>query len=121
MEQAVAKLKTEMEANKENGMVQQVGNYLLQVIAVNPAAVEKVLAADKTIVKSCSAMESAANKARRNYFTDEEGYAEVRKYFGIQGDAVHAPAVQPVPVPPAAPATPQPAIGLDISDLFGDL
>lgn len=123
MEQAVEKLKTEMEANKENGMVQQVGNYLLQVIAVNPAAVEKVLTADKTIVKSCSAMTAAITGKGQNYCSDEEGYSEVRKYFGIQGEAVSAPAVSPAPAAPVlpAPVTPPPAIGLDISDLFGDL
>ncbi|MGN7760482.1 hypothetical protein [Paenibacillus sp. 22594] len=120
MEQAVAKLKTEMEANKGNGMVQQVGSYLLQVIATNPAAVEKVIATDKTIEKSCSAMESAALAKGRNYCSDEEGYAEVRKYYGIEGGAVPAPAVAPAaPAAAPAPVAAPPAFGLDID--FGDL
>lgn len=126
MEQAVNKVKAEIEQAKDNPTIQGIGKYLLQLLEVNPAAAEMVIAEGKNISKAAAAAKSAFQKRAVNgmaMIEDEEVYKEVRKYFGIQADAVPAPAV-PVTaaaVPPPAPVTPPPAIGLDISDLFGDL
>lgn len=96
LEQAVAKIKTEMGANKDSAYVQVVGKFLLRHVDAFPACADKILAEGKTIVGSLSAMRSEANRQRARtpagqvadtvgVLTDEEGFAVVLTYFGIGG------------------------------------
>ncbi|OME03394.1 hypothetical protein BSK54_08050 [Paenibacillus odorifer] len=125
MEQAVNKLRAEMEASK-NPYVKVVGEHLLNVLEINPAAAEKVLAEGKTISGALAAMKTEATKNKFDgmaMLTDEEGYAIALKYFGLTG-TIPAPAValaQAAPVPPPAPMTSTPTLGIYVDDLFVDL
>jgi hypothetical protein len=54
----------------------------------NPQDAEKILAADKTILKSLDEMKKAAEKKKVGnmaVLTDAEGFSVVFKYFGIEG------------------------------------
>lgn len=125
MVQAVNKLRTEMEASK-NPYVKVVGEHLLKVLEINPAAAEKVLAEGKTIAGALTAMKTEASKNKFDgmaMLTDEEGYAIALKYFGFTG-TIPTPAVAPAqaaPEPPPAPVTSPPTFGISVDDLFGDL
>lgn len=98
-DQAVAKIKTEMERNKKNAYIQAVGSFLLQHLQANPADAEKIVSAgEKTVAKSLDEMRKEAQKKKVGncaVLTDAEGFAIVLKYFGIDA----APQA-------AAPATP---------------
>jgi hypothetical protein len=98
LEQAVKKLSDEMNASVNNPYVQTIGGFLLQHINANSADAKKILAQDKTIIKSLSAMQNEARKKQVGscaVLTDAEGYAIVLKYFGVDGD----PAPAPVSIP----------------------
>ncbi|OBZ08904.1 hypothetical protein A8L34_22385 [Bacillus sp. FJAT-27264] len=128
MEQAVNKLRAEMEASK-NPYVKVVGEHILKVLGVNPAAAEKVLADGKTIAGALSAMKAEASKNKFDgmaMLTDEEGYAIALKYFGFDGAVVVPAAVVPAPTPavsvtPSAPVKAPPVFDLGLDDLLGDL
>lgn len=90
LEKAIEKLKKEMESNKD-ACIQRIGNFLLEQLNVNPAASEKILAQDKTIVKSFNEMRKAAEKKKVGncaVLTDQEGFDIVLKYFGIDKEPV---------------------------------
>jgi hypothetical protein len=96
---AAEKIKVEMEKEK-NPYVKVVGEFMLQQLEKFPEAAEKILAGDKTIMKSLEEMQKVASKNKVGnmaVLTDAEGFAVVLKYFGIQGDPT-------IPVPSAAPA-----------------
>lgn len=98
---AIAKLKAEMDGNKNNPYIKVVGEFLLGHLEADPGAAEKIMAADKTIAKSLEAMKAEARKKQHNgmaMLTDAEGFAIVLKYFGIEG--------APAAATPAAPASP---------------
>lgn len=100
LEQAIAKIKGEMEQNSSNPYIQVVGNFLAGHITENPGDAERILAEDKTISKSLSAMRSEAEKKKVGncaVLTDAEGFAVVLKYFGIETAPVIPQTVQPVP------------------------
>ena len=105
---AIAKLKTEMEQNNTNSYIQVVGGVLLQHLEANPGSAEQILAQDKTIKKSLEEMKKEAKKHQCDgcaMLTDAEGCAVVLKYFGIKPAArVQTPA----PAPALAPAAPVP-------------
>jgi hypothetical protein len=126
LERAKAKLKDEMEGNKKNPYVQVVGGFLLQYIESNPAVAERILAADKTILKSLDEMKRAAEKKKVGncaVLTDQEGFDVVLKYFGISGTAPAA-VMTPPPVSsvvaksPALTPKPAAAFDLDLEDLL---
>ena len=78
MNNAITKLKSEMDANENNSYIQ----------------VEKIMAADKTIAKSLDAMKKEAEKKKVGncaVLTNQEGFEVVLKYFGI--DTKPAPTV----------------------------
>lgn len=118
IENAIAKVKTEMDGNKNNSYIQVVGQFLLQHLEANPADAEKIMTADKTISKSLDAMRKAAEKKKTGNFamlTPDEGFAEVLKYFDIEG------AVK-TPDPAAAVKCPAPAandFNVSLDDLLG--
>jgi len=85
-QEAVLKLKNEIEQNKNNPYVQVVGSFLLGHLEGNFQAAEKIMTTDKTIAKSLDAMRTEASKKKVGncaMFTPEEGFAIVLKYFGI--------------------------------------
>lgn len=100
LEQAIAKIRAEMEANKSDAYVQGAGTLLIRYLGVHPAASEKVLAKDVTLKKAVQAMEAEAKRravgvsnGRVCWMSDEEGMAIVLEYFGIQATPAetHAP------------------------------
>ena len=95
---AITKIEDEMSKNKNNGYIQAVGGFLLGRLKTNQADAEKILADDKTIAKSLDKMRDEAKKKQVGncaVLTDEEGFAVVLKYFGID-------AAVPVKAKPAA-------------------
>lgn len=102
---AIKKLEAEMASNT-NPYIQAVGAFLVDHLNKSPKDAEKFLVADKTILKSLDAMKSAAEKKKVGncaVLTDQEGFAIVLKYFGIDGQA---------------PTAAQKAIEIKLDDLF---
>lgn len=84
-EQAIAKIKVEMEKDND-AYIKVVGDMLLKHISAHPADAEKIIAEDKSISGSISAMTEVARKKQKNsraVLTDEEGFEIVLKYFEI--------------------------------------
>lgn len=120
LENAIKKLKTEMEQNKNNSYIQVVGGYLLQHINTNPQDAEKILVADKTIAKSLEAMRTEASKKKVGscaVLTDQEGFAVVLRYFDIKGTAAVVTAT-PVPAPATAPQSTGSSFDIRLEDLL---
>lgn len=108
--EAVKKIQTEMNANKNNQYVQVVGDFLLKHLEENEKDAEKVLVEDKSILKSLEAMRKDAEKKKVGnvaVLTPAEGFASVLKYYGIGGK----------PVIPADVLTPAPATQNDDFDV----
>ncbi|MGG0939197.1 hypothetical protein ABHN11_24600 [Brevibacillus centrosporus] len=98
---AIAKLKTEMAANKTDPYIQTIGDFLLRHLDTNSDDAEKLLSADKTIVKSLEAMKAEARKKQKNgmaMLTDSEAFTIVLNYFGIKGKAAATSAPTPTTV-----------------------
>lgn len=112
LQEAINKLKTEMDQNKKNSYVQVVGGFLLQHLDNNPGAAENILVEDKSITKSLAEMKKEAEKKKVGncaVITDQEGFTVVLKYFGIKGTVPAAPSVVA-----AAPAPPAVSTGFDV-------
>ncbi|EST12061.1 hypothetical protein [Sporolactobacillus laevolacticus] len=94
---AIDKIKKEMEKEK-NPYVQVIGQFLLHHLESNPDTADRVADKDKTIMGSLKAMQHEASLKKVGsiaVLTDDEGFAIVLKYFGIEGKpAVQEPAVQ---------------------------
>ncbi|MRN51963.1 hypothetical protein [Paenibacillus monticola] len=126
MKEAIDKIKAEMELD-QHPHVQVIGNYLLQVLEVNPTAAEKILVEDKTIAKAITTMAEESEKKAQLAHKDKSGeviknelhmiftktqaiimysadqvFDFVLKYFGIAGSP--APVIQAAAAP--TPATP---------------
>lgn len=101
LEQALEKIRTEMETARDQTPIQVVGEFLIQHLTAHPECAEKILAEDKTIVKSLDAMrEEARKRSKGNYavLTDTEGFSIVLRYFGIDGAPRGGPtAANPLP------------------------
>lgn len=138
-EQAIAKLRTEMNNNTNNPYVLAIGEFLIRHIEANPHDADKFLAADKTIEKSLKAMETEARARRKGsnmvMLSDAEGFQIVLKYFGAEGTPVvptitisvtAAPATATAPTVKAPDASPQTAshtetktdFSVNLSDFF---
>jgi len=106
MEQAVKKLQDEIAGSQNNPYIQVIGNFLIQHVQANPGTAEKILENGKSIAKSLEAMKNEARKKISNgmaMLTDEEGYAIVLKYYGIDGQHIQpVRAVQDVRPEPEA-------------------
>lgn len=101
---AIEKLQNEMNTNKGNSYIQVVGAFLVQHIQAHPEDAEKILAEGKTIGKSLEAMRKEAEKKKAGnvaILTDQEGFAIVLKYFGIESTAtvINPPQTEPIPEP----------------------
>lgn len=108
MQKAIDKIKAEMDKEK-NPYVQVVGEFMLGQIEKYPEAAEKVLATDKTILKSLEEMRKVASKKKVGnvaMLSDAEAFEVVLKYFGITGKplAFDVPVMAPIATP-SAPAT----------------
>ena len=117
MDQAVSKLKTEMEGSK-NPYVKVIGDLLLQVIATNPAAAEKIKSEGKTILGGLKAVEAYAKKNQHDgmgMVADSEAYDIVLKYFGIAGKLGSLPVVATASKDPVVTSQPKPQGRFDIS------
>ncbi|MCW2277752.1 Cas9 inhibitor AcrIIA9 family protein [Heliophilum fasciatum] len=118
---AIKKIQSEMQKNSNHPYVQVIGTFLHQYLETNPAAAERIMAADKTIIKSLDAMRKEAEKKKVGscaVLTDAEGFGIVLSYFGIDGVVPTAtpisqpvPAPQPQPMPKAKPA----AVDFDVN------
>lgn len=87
-DQAIAKIKAEMEANKSDMYVQGAGTLLIRYLEAHPEAAGKVLPQDVTLKKATQAMQDEAKRkagsARAYWMSDEEGMGIVFEYFGIK-------------------------------------
>lgn len=90
LEKAIEKIRSEM--NQSNNSYNQViGELLLKHLNKNPKEAEKILAEDKTIVKSLDAMKKVAEKKKTGNFamlTIEEGFKAVLDYYGIKTEVI---------------------------------
>jgi hypothetical protein len=108
MQKAIAKIKAEIDKEK-NPYVQVIGQFLLRHLEKNQQDADKILATDKTILKSLDEMRKVAEKKKFGncaVLTDAEGLEVVMKYYGINGQplAFDGPVSQLVPMP-SAPVT----------------
>jgi hypothetical protein len=120
---AISKIKTEMDQNKNNSYIQVVGGFLLQHLERDPEAAGKIMAEGKTIAKSLDAMRDEASKKKVGncaMFTPAEGFEIAMKYFGIEAAAPGAvPGVKTVNIP--APVPPVQRAGIDFDIKLEDL
>lgn len=113
---AIEKIRAEMKTTNPYTLV--VGNFLLQHLESNPEAAEKILVQDKTIAKSLEAMRKVAEKKKVGnvaVLTDAEGFAEVLKYFGIDGQPVK---VEASGAPSAKPERPTDEFNVSLDDFL---
>ncbi len=85
LEKAIEKIKKEME-KENNSYVNVVGEYLLDQLDNNPAAAEKILGNNKTLMGSLKEMEKEAKEHKIGnvgVITPDHGFAIVLEYFGI--------------------------------------
>jgi hypothetical protein len=100
LNEAVSKIKVEMERKNDDPYVQVVGEFLLGYLKDNPGSAEQFMDPEKSIEKSLDEMRKAAEKKKKGtcaVLTDAEGFAIVLKYYGIelaQGGLVE-PAAKP--------------------------
>lgn len=91
IEKAIAKIKSEMENNKDNGNVQFIGQFLLKQMEINKDAAVGILQEEKTILKSIDEMQKEAlAKVKKKTGTQciamdpIEGLKIVMKYFAFE-------------------------------------
>ncbi|MEK4425143.1 Cas9 inhibitor AcrIIA9 family protein [Solibacillus sp. FSL K6-1523] len=112
IEQVLAKIKNEMANSKNNAYVQVIGEYLINYVQNNPSSAEKVMDEKKTIVGSLDAMRKEAEKKKQNncaVLTDQEGFAIVLKYMGLDAETaiIQQPVQASVPITIKTNDTPQ--------------
>lgn len=86
IERAINKINDEIK-KENNPYVKVIGQYLLSMLKNNEDVAEKILSADKSIMKSLEEMRKEAEKVKVGnmaILSDEEGFAIVLKYFGIE-------------------------------------
>lgn len=94
MEAAITKLKAEMDGKGSNTYIKLIGEFLIKHLQTNPGSIDQILSADKTIAKSLLAMQTEAKKKAVGgmaMLSDEEGFAIVLNYFGLQGVPAASP------------------------------
>lgn len=87
LQQAMKKLQAEISAaDKKHKYVPVIGGFLMQHLKEQPEHAELIATEGKTIAGSLKAMQDEARKIAVGgaaMLTDEEGFAIVLKYFGI--------------------------------------
>lgn len=84
--QAIEKIKAEMEENK-NTYTEIIGNYVIQQIQVNPQVAEAVINKEKSLTGSLEAMRKEALKVAINGMSmldDKQIFKIIRDYFGFE-------------------------------------
>lgn len=84
-EEAIGKINGEMQKSPDDRVLEAIGHYLID--RITDADAEKVR--DKTLKGAVEKMRSAAQKVARGgvgVLTDEEGFAIVRRYFGLRDE-----------------------------------
>ena len=102
LSQAIAKLKAEIDQNKNNSYIQIVGDFLLRHLDTHPDSAERIMTEGKTVGHSLDEMRKAAEKKKTGncaVLTDQEGFAIVLKYFGIDQVAGTPDQASPVQKP----------------------
>lgn len=90
VEEAVRKIEEEIK-RENNPYVKVIGEFLIKQLDVNPGVAEKILNKDKSILSSLGEMKKVAEKKKSGncaILTDEEGFAIVLKYFGIESQVI---------------------------------
>ena len=85
-EEAIGKINGEMQKSPDDRVLEAIGHYLID--RITDAEAEKVKG--KTIAGAVAEMRREAQKIARGgvgVLTDEEGFAIVRRYFGLRDDA----------------------------------
>lgn len=98
MQEAINKLQSEMDSNKNNPYVKVIGEFLVWHVKANPSAADLIMDRNKSIAKSLDAMKKEAQKKATNgmaMLTDAEGFAIVLKYFEIQDNPVSEDKLSP--------------------------
>lgn len=88
--EAINKIKEEIK-NGNNPYITVIGEFLINHLEVNPGAAESILNKDKSIIQSLGEMKKVAEKKKVGncaILTDEEGFAIVLKYFGIESQVI---------------------------------
>ena len=98
IEKAIEKIQSEIDENKNNPYVHVVGGFLINHLDKSPQDAEKIMAQDKTLIKSLDEMRNAASKKKVGncaVLTDQEAFSIVFKYYGIESAVT-------IPVPATA-------------------
>lgn len=85
-EEAIGKINGEMQKSPDDRVLEAIGHYLID--RITDAEAEKVK--NKTLAGAVAEMRREAQKVARGgvgVLTDEEGFAIVRRYFGMRDDA----------------------------------
>lgn len=120
LDQAIAKIEAEIKQNITDGYVTVIGEFLLKYLESNPAAAEKIMADGKTINKSVDELEKASKakrKGNRAVISDQEAYAIVLKYFGIEDAGINTHPVDR-PKPAAEPKKTVVDFDIDLDELL---
>lgn len=86
IQQAMQKIQAEIAEKPNDKYVQVVGGFLINHVRSNPQDAELIMTDGKTIAGSLNAMREEARKHQSGgvgVLTDEEGFAIVLKYFGV--------------------------------------
>ena len=86
LDKAIEKLKAEVNSSNDP-CIQVIGEFLLQHLQNDSSNAEKIMQEGKTIGNSFEEMRKVAVKKKignRAVLTDQEGFAIVLKYFGIE-------------------------------------
>lgn len=111
IQDAIIKINAEIQADPADMYLEAIGHHVIDACATEQAAAA-ILAEGKTLKGAMSEVRAAAQKKAKGgvaVMRDEDVYAIVDKYFGIEG----APAPAPAPAPAA-----KAGISLDIGDFF---
>lgn len=89
LEEAIKKIKEEIEKNKGDFYIQEIGKYVLVQVETNKEASEKIAKGEKTIVGSMKFLESEARKRLQKgqqclMIADVEGFKIINTYFGFK-------------------------------------
>lgn len=95
LQQALQRLTQEIGADPKNKVVQSIGGFLSNYVRSHPEHAALIAAEGKTIKGSYKAMEDEARRQKVNVMTDEEGFAIILKYYGVD---VPKPEPEPVAV-----------------------